>query len=374
MCGIFGSPVFTPQVRELLPFLALSMEARGSHAWGGTNGDEIIRHLGPISNSWASERERVRSWTGGIFHTRTASQGASGVLDNAHPFSFTKADGTRVIGIHNGCLSNHTQLNSTHGRSFSVDSMHLWAHRAAGLPWTDINGYANVAWYETREGEVAPELFLAKVNSTYLHCIRTEDGGLVFASTQGALVEATNITGVPITTTYSLDEHQVYRLGLDGVAYTTGEEIRFQGSFSVDSATAARGGSGGYSNFRGSYTRQLGRCIKCCKETRDSWLICEECFKIHTDAFTPTDTSTTGSTTPLVILAAAAHAAGLGLSSADATGSPHTYSEEQRLAAMLLGPGSTDTSSTYTEDGVAGPMDRMTADEIEEVMRYAYGC
>lgn len=364
MCGIWGSPIFTPQVRQLLPFLALSNQERGTHAWGGSNGDEVIRHLGPIVNTWASEAERIRGWTGGIFHTRTASQGASTILENAHPFRYDKPDGSPIIGVHNGCLSNHTQLNTQYSRSCAVDSMHLWAHRAASLPWSDINGYANVAWYETRPGE-EQALFLARINSTFLHCIRTEDGGLVFSSTLSSLTEATAICGVPVTSTYTLDENQVYRLGTDGVMYSTGERVPFRGTYTVDAATAARGGTGGGgSSFHNSYTSRSygpGHCPKCYRETEDHWLLCPHCFEGHWKAFVPAAIT---SPTPLVILAAAAHAAGIG-SSGGTSDATCTYTSEERVAAVL---------GIYPGEGDPLHLSGISDEDIEEVMRHAYGC
>lgn len=226
MCGIFGSPDLTPSVHLMFPHLALAMETRGRHSWGASNGEDVIRHLGPIHKTWAQEAVHgpIPQWHEAIVHTRAASVGPSDKFENAHPFTFMKEDGTSVIGIHNGTLSNHVELNTKNSRNFEVDSMHLWAHRAAGLPWTDMSGWGNLAWYETVDGE--RRLYLCRINNTALHVSMLGDGGIVFASEQAAIDLAADMAGVKVASNYTVEEGVLYHLRKDAL-YRTEGRLRF---------------------------------------------------------------------------------------------------------------------------------------------------
>ncbi len=327
MCGILGSPNITPQVRSMLPFIAMRMEERGTQAWGASNGVEIVKHLGPISVTWGEERERFARWDRGIFHTRLASQGSSSVLANAHPFQATSADGITYTGIHNGCLSNHSELNKTYSRSCNVDSEHLWLHRAGGHSWKDISGYANLAWFEDNPQDEAtqPELYLARINSTFLDVVHTEDGGLVFASTKSALMQAAGLCGVKITGSFFIRPETIYHARADGTLWDTEEKAEFAGHYSVSAATAARGGSadsasftqtrrtnvsgtGGAGSGTSSTTSYAGRCNKCSREKSSSgFLLCDQCFGDIAETYVRLwDKEHKRAVTPLVVLAAEA--------------------------------------------------------------------
>lgn len=274
MCGIWGSPRFTRDVREMLPFLAVEMLARGSCAWGGTNGSDVTRHLGPIVKSWRGDWDGIQTWHEGIFHTRAASVGASDALENAHPFTSLKADGTSVIGIHNGGISNWAELNATYSRRCAVDSEHLWMHRAVGLSWRELRGYANVAWYETIDGE--RELRLCRINNTSLHCVRVADGGIVFASTIESIRLAAAMAGSSIEAVFTLVEGMVYRLTDDGI-FDTSETTAFGVQTHVSDHYTRVGQHGGGRTFT-SYSSNTGpQCKKCGRPPAEvGYLLCKE--------------------------------------------------------------------------------------------------
>lgn len=226
MCGVFGSPNITPEVRRMLPYLAWEMQNRGTHSWGASDGNQIIKHLGPICHTWYDERDVIAGWDAGIFHTRAASHGAHDKVENAHPFVGVKPDGTQVIGIHNGQLRNHDDLNRLYGRECEVDSMHLWLNRAAGLSWKPFNGFANLVWWETREDGEQVQL-MTRLNSQNLHIIRTRDGGLVWASSIESLIKAAAFAGTAPDKIYGTVMGKVYRGGTDGILYETDETVEF---------------------------------------------------------------------------------------------------------------------------------------------------
>jgi len=275
----------------MLPFLAWAMQERGTHSWGASDGREIVKHLGPICLTWAGEQERFEAWDAGIFHTRAASVGAHDIPENAHPFAFDKPDGGRVIGIHNGTLSNWQELNTKYNRDFKVDSPHLWAHRAAGLPWTDIRGAANLAWWEVDPAGTR-ELLLAKINTAALHVIRTLDGGLVFASTLECLNKAATITGTFPEESFILSSEKVYRL-TDESPIETGEAVTFGTWVSRGNPTHVWDGTGWRQERGGSHYPYQGyrgyaggggdgvcsRCSNRVSFTGD--LICRRCLDGH---------------------------------------------------------------------------------------------
>lgn len=276
MCGILGSPYFTPQVRAMLPYLAIGMEHRGHHSWGASDGVTIIKNLGLITRTWAKEISTINGWDQGIFHTRAASPGYSPTeVNNAHPFRFTKADGTDVIGIHNGALSNHQELNRLYGRSCTVDSQHLWMHRAEGRPWTELRGAGIMAWWETLPDHGPdPVLMITKINGQALEIIQTDDGGFVFASEMGALQMAIAMAGGTIKTIYRTEPNRVYLLAEDAI-YKTDETLHF-GFMPVNQQYQIPGTASTVSTTHGGNPQ----CTKCGNSVSDKeHLYCIRCFK-----------------------------------------------------------------------------------------------
>lgn len=214
MCGIFGAPEIDDSIRAMLPFLGIAMQVRGRDAWGASNGSEIIKHVGELTDTWIDERDKINQWTSGIFHTRGASTGSAKILNNAHPFCYDTPDGDKIIGIHNGAITNHIELDHKYNRNCSVDSMHLWMHRAEGKPWNDIEGWGNLAWWE-RDNQRRQVLNFARFNSNSLYVCRLKSGHFVFASEAQPIVIAARMCGDPVETTYVLDEYRHYWLAPD---------------------------------------------------------------------------------------------------------------------------------------------------------------
>jgi Glutamine amidotransferase domain len=209
MCGIFGASRITDSVAGILPILGWEMVERGRDAWGATNGQEVLKFAGTLLDSWY-----LPNWEQGIFHTRGASQGSPKKWENAHPFEFLWPDGKSVIGIHNGVISNHEELNKKYNRSFEVDSMHLWAHRAAGMSWEEMRGWGNIVWYEPNSDGVMGINF-CRFNSQDLNIATLEDGEIVFCSTYLPLENAARMMGNPIKTRWRVDEYDHYQIMVD---------------------------------------------------------------------------------------------------------------------------------------------------------------
>lgn len=147
MCGIFGYSFAEGSVSEgrraiLAYMLADANDTRGGHSWGFTaiNGTELTvkRGLGKLKYS----AFRLGPTNALFAHTRWATHGAKSV-ENAHPFEIE-----HIVGAHNGVLDNHYELCEKYKRKFDVDSMHLFAHLAHGLPFDEIRGYGSIEWID----------------------------------------------------------------------------------------------------------------------------------------------------------------------------------------------------------------------------------
>src|SRR5580698_6744639 len=110
MCGIFGFSRTDEVTRRMTGILADRMESRGHDSWGVTDGDFIYKETGRITEGW-----QELDLEGPTYHTRAASCGAVSER-NAHPFDFTGSNGLRVVGVHNGHISNWQSLKTKHNR------------------------------------------------------------------------------------------------------------------------------------------------------------------------------------------------------------------------------------------------------------------
>lgn len=213
MCGIFGCSQLTDVTYRMLPHLAWEMEHRGRDSWGCTNGVDTIKRLGPISLSWDQEVGNWSEWPWAIFHTRAASTGKVS-LENQHPF-VVEHEGKRVVGIHNGIVNNHDDLNSKHKRDYECDSPHIFCAIAGQSEAKEVYGYGNLAWFETDAEHETPRLFFLHFNSENLHIAKLKTGEIVFASTQEPIARAAHYAGGQVDKLYATEGDQKYYVGID---------------------------------------------------------------------------------------------------------------------------------------------------------------
>ena len=192
MCGIFGYTKYTSQTPYICSILASEMENRGRDSWGRAavmpdNSVQIDKDVGTITSNWFRAYPNP-DMKAAIFHTRAASTGEVN-KENAHPFTFPTQMGGRLIGTHNGVISNHRQLATKYGRKFPVDTMHAFANIAEGKPTKEIDGWGALAWLI----EHPKHTFMCWVrfNMQDLHfALLGEEYGVYYASEKDALVKA----------------------------------------------------------------------------------------------------------------------------------------------------------------------------------------
>lgn len=275
MCGIMGVSRLTNNTRKMLPFMAIAMEMRGSDSWGASDGQELIKRVGPISSSF----EIPEHWTQAIIHTRAATVGAVSER-NAHPFEVVADNGRRIVGIHNGHVSNYEFMKTKHSRPLcEVDSEHIFWHLAEGKPMNDLSGRGTIAWFDGSDvGDGRQAIHLARWNYGDLEVARLASGEIVFASTRRAIEQAARISKVKI------EDNGFYALLIDGVEHSISlhEDGRRDEIYKLEKlgfeSYAPQQPTWGY-NYRhytaGSDWKPKNTCYKCREECKE--YICKKC-------------------------------------------------------------------------------------------------
>ena len=213
MCGIAGFSHMTDVTRRMIPYLCWEIESRGHDSWGATDGHREVKELGPVTTTLHRHLDEIGTWDRAIFHTRAGSTG-SVTLPNQHPFRFTEGVGDAwrrtIVGIHNGIISNHFDLNRKYERSFDVDSMHIYAHLTSRMPMTELHGWGNLAWYEFNPEEPNGTLHLLRFNNDACNIARLETGELVFCSTELPVRRAARMAGSEVKHFYRTMEEYIY--------------------------------------------------------------------------------------------------------------------------------------------------------------------
>jgi len=301
MCGIIGTPRITPSVQLMLPYLGIRMEERGRDSWGcASSAGEYFKHGGPLTKSWHEARERVAAWADGIFHCRGASPSSQGdrqSADLAHPFSFSAPDGTSVVGVHNGYISNWKELNTKLNRNFPVDSMHIWAHRSEGRSWKEIEGWGNLLWWESFDG--VRKLNFTRFNTDALEVAQLEGGEYVLCSLQDPVRVIAQMFGNPVKNFLQVKEkhHYWFEPHDDGTFQLVCSEKPLE--FGVPATSAghiygvhqggqewrSRGGQSSGSSSNSVGADYPGYCAKCSYVRVHKGILCHNCLRQLVESF-----------------------------------------------------------------------------------------
>lgn len=120
-----------------------------------------------------------------IGHVRAATAGAKDKDENAHPFLATRGDGSRIVGVHNGSLTNWRSKKDAD--KFEVDSAWLFSKLAqdGAEAFKNFNGAFALVWYDSKHPN---RLFVARNKERPLFWAWTQDRkGMIACSELGML-------------------------------------------------------------------------------------------------------------------------------------------------------------------------------------------
>lgn len=211
MCGIVAIDKLTDLTRNMIPYLALEIERRGIDSWGLTDGQEIYRRLGPISEGLMGvlKSGKIDNWQKLLMHTRAASTGMVD-LQNCHPLVGNGNDRT-IIGIHNGVISNHNEMNQLLGRNMTCDSMHLFQNLAEDINWEELNGWGVALWTDSKEDHAF--INLARLGSHSDICvIQLESGEIIACSWEESIRKTVRWVDGKIKHEFKIKPEMLYQI------------------------------------------------------------------------------------------------------------------------------------------------------------------
>lgn len=209
MCGIAGYITETKTNYKhavAVAILAKHMDERGGHSWGTMDHSEVEHGLGDISLGLTVNAAMPQTFA---LHTRYGTTGAR-VVENSHPFTLTGTKHT-VVGMHNGIISNHAELNRSLNRSLVVDSQHIFQNIADGRSLDNLIGYGAIVY------RIGTQWYIGRFNDGEMQVVLT-CAGLFFASTKDAIMEAMSFAGLTIQKWLKVKNNTVYRVDARGLS------------------------------------------------------------------------------------------------------------------------------------------------------------
>jgi hypothetical protein len=212
MCGIhfvINSNTYTTGLDKFLADAFLANQVRGTDSAGlfqvkntfgkagvrnveyykaAISGTDLLDEKIPKDMLLAANREYAT-----VGHVRAATTGVISD-ENAHPFLTIRADGSRIIGVHNGTLPGWRALKDA--EKFNVDSAWLFSKLANdGIEaFEGFEGAFCLVWYDSNKPD---SLFVARNDKRPLFWAYSPTGGVMLAASElgmlGWLMQRNNI-------------------------------------------------------------------------------------------------------------------------------------------------------------------------------------
>lgn len=187
MCGIISYSGKDEVDVDLLKILLLQSQQRGTDStgvgWIETKETKkvfktIKDTIGSTDFVWQYDDELPKEQKNLVAHTRNSSTATSKTYDDAHPFMFS-----RLVGVHNGYISNYKALNTKYKLNYTVDSRtlyHLINEKGIKETLKEVRGSMALAWINPK-GQLC---LYRHQNPTYVGQIK---GNMYIASTRDYL-------------------------------------------------------------------------------------------------------------------------------------------------------------------------------------------
>jgi hypothetical protein len=213
MCGILGFSRYVASPSQLIAatVLASKMVDRGRQSWGTTNGVEVLKDVGSITNTSLLHThfaETSFSPGGVVFgHTRASSHGSI-TPENAHPHRLISADQqTTIVGVHNGTVTQ-ASMTKHNTKNFQVDTQLLYDLIVNNQPTDDIEGTGVLVYMVN-----GSQLRFLRFNSSNLYVAQDlSTGGLIWSSTKTAVEEAATMAGIFLGAEIKTEPETIYEL------------------------------------------------------------------------------------------------------------------------------------------------------------------
>lgn len=205
-------------MKVILSILISRMDDRGGDSYGYYQGGEIVKNIGTAA--YGVDLDKITSGRSLMLHTRKATIGEK-TRENAHPWRINN-----LVGIHNGGVQNHMDIQKKYSRNFNVDSQHIFAHISEDLPLHELTSWGALVYVD--ELESYERMWCSRFNDGVLTIIGVgnrpkETTDLLFCSLPDALKSAIDMAKIPYATAYKVDAGRLYHMYNGELHYTLPE-------------------------------------------------------------------------------------------------------------------------------------------------------
>lgn len=243
MCGIFGFISSRPADIQKIKILGIYNATRGTDSCGIVINDKVTKGMKSEAN-WSDfcEKNSIHLQTRAddknfiiLGHTRNASNKLTkDDADCAHPIVIkTKKNSVKLIGVHNGTISNHKDLAKNYKvKDGKIDSITLMSVLSETLNnpkqfdvLKDYEGAATVMWYHPSEPNVLKIFKGASKSNTYakelteerpLYVYKEDEQSYYFSSIKESLYciggDINTVSTVPLNCVITIKPGEKFRL------------------------------------------------------------------------------------------------------------------------------------------------------------------